>query len=273
MADQSASKSIKAPAPSADLEYESELWARGYSRVAGMDEVGRGSLAGPVSVGVAIVPAGTELEVGGLIDSKALSPSRRESMVPQISAWLEHSGGAVAVGHTQPEEIDSLGMTLALRLAAQRALADLASRGFAPDAVLLDGKHDWFTPPEPDLFGDLDPAQAHYALLAARAWGAAGATSAPEELPVTMVIKGDYRCASIAAASVVAKVERDELMDSLDQQYPGYGWAKNKGYGSAAHRAALEAQGASVQHRLSWSLPLTDEQREAAYAARAAEEN
>lgn len=87
-------------------------------------------------------------------------------------------------------------------------------------------------------------------------------------MPVTMVIKGDYKCASIAAASVVAKVERDELMVQLDIRYPGYGWAKNKGYGSAAHREAISVQGPSPQHRLSWSLPATVEQIEAAAAQR-----
>ena len=87
-------------------------------------------------------------------------------------------------------------------------------------------------------------------------------------MPVTMVIKGDYKCASIAAASVVAKVERDELMVALDGVHPGYGWAKNKGYGSAAHREAISAQGPSPMHRLSWSLPATAEQIAAAHRAR-----
>ena len=91
-------------------------------------------------------------------------------------------------------------------------------------------------------------------------------------MPVTMVIKGDYKCASIAAASVVAKVERDELMVALDRVHPGYGWAKNKGYGSAAHRGAISAQGPSPMHRLSWSLPATAEQIAAAQRARASGE-
>ena len=91
-------------------------------------------------------------------------------------------------------------------------------------------------------------------------------------MPVTMVIKGDYKCASIAAASVVAKVERDELLVALDRVHPGYGWAKNKGYGSAAHREAISAQGPSPMHRLSWSLPATAEQIAAAQRARASGE-
>lgn len=255
-------KPKKATPPAADLEYEQQLFASGARTVAGIDEVGRGSMAGPVTVGVAILTPDATLEVGGLIDSKALSPARRESMVPEIRQWC-----AVAVGHVEPADIDRLGMTLSLRLAAQRALAELARRGYRADAALLDGKHDWFTPPQEDLFSALapDPAQAHYNALLAQAWEGAGE---PAQMPVTMVIKGDYKCASIAAASVVAKVERDELMVQLDARYPGYGWAKNKGYGSAAHREAISVHGPSPQHRLSWSLPATAEQIEAAAAQR-----
>lgn len=263
-------KPAEAAPPAADLEYEQQLFASGARTVAGIDEVGRGSMAGPVTVGVAILSRDATLEVGGLIDSKALSPARRESMVPEIRQWC-----AVAVGHVEPADIDRLGMTLSLRLAAQRALAELARRGYRADAALLDGKHDWFTPPQEDLFSALapDPAQAHYNTLLAQAWdgvGSAGEGNAdePAQMPVTMVIKGDYKCASIAAASVVAKVERDELMVQLDTRYPGYGWAKNKGYGSAAHREAISVQGPSPQHRLSWSLPATAEQIEAAAAQR-----
>ena len=258
-------KLAKATPPAADLEYEQQLFASGARTVAGIDEVGRGSMAGPVTVGVAILTPDATLEVGGLIDSKALSPARRESMVPEIRQWC-----AVAVGHVEPADIDRLGMTLSLRLAAQRALAELARRGYRADAALLDGKHDWFTPPQEDLFSALapDPAQAHYNALLAQAWEGAGGAGEPAQMPVTMVIKGDYKCASIAAASVVAKVERDELMVQLDTRYPGYGWAKNKGYGSAAHREAISVQGPSPQHRLSWSLPATAEQIEAAAAQR-----
>ena len=255
-------KPAKATPPAADLEYEQQLFASGARTVAGIDEVGRGSMAGPVTVGVAILTPDATLDVGGLIDSKALSPARRESMVPEIRQWC-----AVAVGHVEPADIDRLGMTLSLRLAAQRALAELARRGYRADAALLDGKHDWFTPPQEDLFSALapDPAQAHYNALLAQAWEGAGE---PAQMPVTMVIKGDYKCASIAAASVVAKVERDELMVALDGVHPGFGWAKNKGYGSAAHREAISARGPSPMHRLSWSLPATAEQIAAAQRAR-----
>ena len=266
-AEKSKAAKPRAPKPAADLEHEKRLFEAGARAVAGIDEVGRGSMAGPVSVGVAILSPDVTLEVGGLIDSKALSPARRESMVPEIRRWC-----TVEVGHVDPQDVDALGMTLSLRLAAQRALAALARRGYRADAALLDGKHDWFTPPQEDLFSALapDPAQAHYNALLAQAWEGAGEGGAgePAQMPVTMVIKGDYKCASIAAASVVAKVERDELMVQLDTRYPGYGWAKNKGYGSAAHREAISVQGPSPQHRLSWSLPATAEQIEAAAAQR-----
>ena len=100
-------KPAKATPPAADLEYEQQLFASGARTVAGIDEVGRGSMAGPVTVGVAILTPNATLEVGGLIDSKALSPARRESMVPEIRQWC-----AVAVGHVEPADIDRLGMTL-----------------------------------------------------------------------------------------------------------------------------------------------------------------
>lgn len=261
-AEKSKAAKPRAPKPAADLEHEKRLFEAGARAVVGIDEVGRGSMAGPVSVGVAILSPDATLEVGGLIDSKALSPARRESMVPEIRRWC-----AVEVGHVDPQDVDALGMTLSLRLAAQRALAALARRGYRADAALLDGKHDWFTPPQEDLFSALvpDPAQARYDALLAEAWEGVGE---PVAMPVTMVIKGDYKCASIAAASVVAKVERDELMVALDGVHPGYGWAKNKGYGSAAHREAISARGPSPMHRLSWSLPATAEQIAAATAQR-----
>lgn len=243
----------------ADLSVESQLFAGGYSLVAGMDEVGRGPLAGPASVGVAVIGSEAELTVEGLIDSKALTEKKRVAMVPLIEDWC-----VSAVGHASPAEIDALGITASLRLAGQRALASVAARGAYPDVVLLDGKHDWLTPPEADLFAELDPVAALYRSLVAEAWqGATGWFG-----PVQMEIKGDYRCASIAAASVVAKVERDTLMDALDAEHPAYGWGKNKGYGSAAHRQAVIEQGPSVHHRLSWSLPATADQIRKAYTQR-----
>ena len=140
-----------------------------------------------------------------------------------------------AVGHASAAEIDAVGIIAALRLAARRALAAL---DVEVDAVLLDGSHDWLTPPPADLFADPDDA-----------W------QAP---PVTMVVKGDRECASIAAGSVLAKVERDGLMTAAHAEHPEYGWDANKGYGAAAHLEALRRLGPSPLHRTSWRLPARD---------------
>lgn len=235
----------------ATLETEETFFASGVDLIAGMDEVGRGSLAGPVSVGVALVPAGAVLSVEGLTDSKALSKLRRESMVSDIETWC-----TTAVGSTTPQEIDEWGMTAALRVAGHRALASAVSTaGQAPDMVLLDGKHDWFTSPADDLLSMVDPTQRALNTTLNRVWGNGAVWSGP----VHTVIKGDLSCASISAASVVAKVHRDELMTRLAHEYPAYGWAKNMGYGSAAHREALVTYGPTVYHRLSWNLGVSEE--------------
>ncbi len=244
----------------ATLETEHSVFERGFKAIAGIDEVGRGSLAGPVCVGVAVITNAHSLEVEGLIDSKALSVKTRERMVPHLKQWA-----TIAVGHTQPAEIDVLGMTLSLRLAAQRALAQVKACGAHPDFVLLDGKHDWLTAPEPDLFGALDEKEQLYQQLLGEVWGA----HTPVQLPVQTIIKGDFTCASIAAASVVAKVERDAVMDELHSQFPSYGWKKNKGYGSAVHRKELVESGPTILHRLSWNLGVSPEQLHAAYINRA----
>ncbi|MEX3609703.1 ribonuclease HII [Rothia sp. LK2588] len=235
----------------ATLETEETFFASGVDLIAGMDEVGRGSLAGPVSVGVALVPAGTVLSVEGLTDSKALSKLRRESMVSDIETWC-----TTAVGSATPQEIDEWGMTAALRVAGHRALAQAVSTaGQAPDMVLLDGKHDWFTSPADDLLSMVDPTQLAFNTALNRVWGNGVVWSGP----VHTVIKGDLSCASISAASVVAKVHRDELMTRLAQEYPAYGWEKNMGYGSAAHREAVETHGPTVHHRLSWNLGVSED--------------
>ena len=252
---------------SADLSVEAQLFATGKTLVAGMDEVGRGPLAGPVTVGVAVIEASAELTVEGLIDSKALTEKKRLAMAPLVKQWA-----VTAVGHASPAEIDALGITTALRLAGQRALAQVARAGAYPDAVLLDGKHNWLSAPEPDLFAELDSATSLYRALVTEAWAGLAVEPGGWFGPVQMEIKGDYRCASIAAASVVAKVERDHLMDELDARYPGYGWAKNKGYGSGGHRTAIETLGPTPLHRLSWSLPATDAQIQQAMVEREKEE-
>lgn len=262
------SKKVVNNIKTATLDTEREYFSSGVQLIAGMDEVGRGSLSGPVSVGVSLVSASDELLIDGLIDSKALTEKKRTEMVPLINKWIP-----TAVGHTQPEEIDALGMTRSLRLAGQRALAQVVSAEVMPDLVLLDGKHDWLTASEPDLLISLDPAEELYQRLTQEAWGSSSSRVQPWEGPVVTIIKGDYKCASIAAASVVAKVERDALMNQLAQRFPAYGWHKNKGYGSASHRQALDEIGPSTQHRLSWNLGVSAEQVKTTYVERAVKNN
>jgi ribonuclease HII len=162
-------------------------------------------------------------------------------MLPAVRDW----GLAWAVGHAGPAEIDAHGIVAALRLAGRRALAQVR-RSLGPvDAVLLDGKHDWLTRPTVDLFEafDLDPEDDLGAL---------------PDPAVRTLVKADLQCASVAAASVLAKCERDGLMTGLARQYPAYGWDGNKGYGAAVHVEALKAHGPTPQHRRSWRLPEQD---------------
>ena len=220
---------------------ERALLRAGHSRVAGVDEVGRGSVAGPVSVGVVVVQLTTRTAPPGLRDSKLLTPDAREALREPIRRWCLDS----AVGHASAQEIDAVGIVTALRVAARRALGVLRERGAWPEAVILDGSHDWLAarvraraPEQGDLFGD-DPA----------ALGDVGPTPA-----VHLKVKADMTCAAVAAASVIAKCERDALMVAMDSDHPGYGWAVNKGYAVPDHLAALRELGPSRQHRLTWRL-------------------
>lgn len=198
----------------------------GCSRVAGSDEVGRGALGGPVSVGVVVLDSTTKRPPTGLRDSKLLTPASREALAPRIRRWASAS----AVGHASAAEIDELGILRALRLAGERALAALPG---LPDLVLLDGNYDWYSRPE-------------------RASGSPLTTSLRR---VELAVKADLACASAAAASVLAKVERDALMRELSRAYPEYGWQENKGYATPWHLRALAEVGPSAEHRRSWRLP------------------
>lgn len=213
-------------APTLDLEYE--FLRSGAALVAGIDEVGRGALAGPVSVGVALIDATVGPIPAGLADSKLISEKKREALVSPLREWVV----AYAIGHAEPHEIDDVGIIAALRRAAIRALAQLPA---TPDIAILDGSHDWLTRSD-DLFAAGDDV----------------VTPA-----VHMRVKADRDCAVVAAASVLAKVERDARMVELDAQFPGYGVAGNKGYGSDAHRAAIASLGATDMHRRSWNLTHT----------------
>lgn len=208
------------PVADPTLDFERELHDGGAVWVLGCDEVGRGAIAGPVAVGISAVRATCGPFPEGLRDSKMLSEKRREAMAPLASAWV----AASAVGLAEPAEVDAVGIVPALGLAAKRALAQLHESGIGimESVVVLDGNHDYLT-----------PALTHPPRIVTR-------------------IKADRDCASVAAASVIAKVHRDRLMIAFDTDHPGYAWAANKGYGSAAHYAGLEEHGPSPLHRLSW---------------------
>ena len=227
----------------ATLDVESELWRR-HPLVAGMDEVGRGALAGPVCVGVAVVAPACGPPPAGLTDSKLLRAQQREDYLPLIADWCLAS----AVGHASAAEVDALGIVGALRRAGRRALAKAADaaavRALGPvPVVLLDGSHDWLSTPEPDLFTALDGP------------GEDDSDAPPWHAPrVVTRVKADMTCASVAAASVVAKVERDAVVTALATQHPGYGWDRNKGYGTSDHREALGRLGVTEHHRVSWNL-------------------
>lgn len=201
--------------PFPTLTIEQALWQRGLLHVAGLDEAGRGAWAGPVAAGAVMLPADPAVEerLHGVRDSKQMTPRARRAWAERIQA--EALGWGVGLASSQ--EIDTLGILPATRLAMTRALAQccaaLPARHLLVDALRLPGI----------------------------------------ALPQTALIKGDARSLSIAAASVLAKTARDALMESLENEYPGYGFARHKGYGTAIHRAALAQLGACPQHRFSFA--------------------
>ena len=203
--------SLIPPAP--DLKFESGLWDSGLRHIAGIDEAGRGALAGPVAAGVVIFSPDDSLLVSmeGLRDSKQMTPSKR-------SKWatiIREAALAWGVGFASHLEIDQLGIVPATRLAAQRALQNCA---WQADHLLLDYL---FIP-------DLD-------------------------IPQTKLVKGDQRSLSIAAASVLAKTTRDAKMDEMNTRFPGYQLHENKGYGTQQHLEAIAQLGPSSIHRRSFA--------------------
>lgn len=192
------------------------------STVIGMDEVGRGAIAGPVCVGTCAIVQ-EDLADGfpaGLRDSKLMSPKRREAIEPLVREW----GHGRAVGSASVAEIETHGIAWALAHAGKRALAELYAQGIdvATAVILLDGSHDW-----------LSPHLTH-------------------PLQVLVRPKADRDCAVVAAASVLAKVERDAHMMVLGGEEDPFAWVSNKGYASAQHTSAIRALGPSEHHRLSW---------------------
>lgn len=191
---------------------ERALVAGGAVRIAGVDEVGRGAWAGPVMAGVVVVRPGFPEPPAGLTDSKRLTAKRRAELAAELPGWVD----ACATGQASHEEIDELGMTAALRLAATRALGALPR---VPDVVLLDGKHDYIGPP----------------------------------YRVRTAIKADLYSVSVAAASVIAKVHRDRLMAELGLEHADFAFGDNAGYPAPAHLKALAELGPTPYHRLSWA--------------------
>jgi len=188
--------------------HEHAAQALGHARVAGVDEVGRGPLAGPVTAAAVILDPARIPE--GLNDSKTLSAARREALTAAILA-----SARVSIAHASVAEIDEINILRASHLAMVRAIAGLDP---APDMVLIDG--------------NMVPR---------------GLT-----LPARAIVRGDAVSLSIAAASIVAKTCRDRLMRDLAQQFPGYGWERNAGYPSKAHREALLNLGVTPHHRRSF---------------------
>jgi ribonuclease HII len=214
------------------LDYERRFRSSGARLLAGIDEVGRGALAGPVSVGIAVVDLQQQKLLADVRDSKLLKVADRERLVPLVRDWSVAS----AVGHASANEIDEFGIIGALRLAGNRAWFAVLAAGVRPEVVLLDGSHNWLSPDlQPSLFDDA-PADPGC------------------DAPVHTLVKADMQCLSVAAASIIAKVERDAMMCELHTQYPAYGWDENKGYGTAAHKEALRAAGPTPYHRVSWQL-------------------
>lgn len=222
-----------------DLTVERSLLTGDVCALAAVDEVGRGAIAGPVTVGAVMVTDAAAEQPAGLRDSKLLTPAARGRLVEPIRTWV----AGWAVGHAEPDEIDRLGIMGALRLAALRALAALPG---GVDVVLLDGNVDYLA------------AGAEEPVLLSAGLGTdtpRTVTPAAMAVPVVTRVKGDRDCASVAAASVLAKVSRDVLMEGLHGRFPQYEWARNKGYGTAAHAAAIRRHGTCEQHRRSWNLP------------------
>ncbi|MGD2026641.1 MAG: ribonuclease HII [Anaerolineales bacterium] len=199
--------------PVPDLQFEQALWGAGIVRIAGVDEAGRGALAGPVAAGVVVLPQSDRLltVLEGVRDSKQMSAKQRLAVIASIEA----AALACQVGFASPAEVDELGILPATRQAALRALEQL---------------------PEPAEHLLVDHITLH-----------------AQGIPETPLTKGDRRSLSIAAASILAKVGRDEIMLEMDAQYPEYGFASHKGYGTTRHLAAIESLGPCPIHRMTFS--------------------
>ncbi|HAP78405.1 MAG TPA: ribonuclease HII [Acidimicrobiaceae bacterium] len=202
-----------APGRAPTRRIEKELWADGHQVVVGIDEVGRGAWAGPLTVGAAVLP--TDKRVLGVRDSKVLTEAAREQLFERVAGWCLAWG----VGSASQVECDELGMADAQRLAARRAIEAVRAQGVQPDAAVVDGK-----------------------------WNFVGDTVAHVE----MRVKADRDCLSVAAASILAKVTRDREMRDHAVHYPHWSFDTNKGYPCPVHKTALQGYGPSAIHRRTW---------------------
>lgn len=211
------------------LEFERPLVHRGEI-VVGIDEVGRGALAGPVTVGALVVGSDAPAP-RGLNDSKLLTRLQREALVAPLTAWADDW----ALGSASAKEIDMWGLRVALAVAATRALDALK---VTPTYALLDGPVNLLSAASDVKLGSELPPPLSYSTL-----------------PAMTLVKGDQRSAAIAGAAVLAKVSRDQWMTGLAEIYPEFEWGSNKGYGAEAHLAALRRHGPTPEHRKTWKLP------------------
>ena len=212
-------KKKRSPKPNA--MYETQLYQQGYHHILGMDEVGRGAWAGPVTVGAVCLPLGqADLRkiLNEVRDSKMMTPLQRERTAERIKSVAVAWG----VGSATNDEIDDYGINPATKLAMERALDDTLTRfaAFKPDCLFLDAI--------------IWPEKVH-------------------EYPQITMVDGDARSLTVAAASIVAKIGRDQMMKDLDNKLPHYGFGAHKGYGTGDHQQALEIYGPSPLHRTSYA--------------------
>ncbi len=200
------------------LEYENIAYEKGYEKICGVDEAGRGPLSGPVCAAAVILPKGKIIE--GVNDSKKLSEKKRE----QLFEVIKKEAAAYSIGWASVEEIESINILNAAMLAMKRAVEGLKT---APDFVYIDGNK------TPDL-----------------------------EIPCEAIVKGDAKSMSVAAASILAKVSRDRLMQEYAKQYPEYGFEKHKGYGTKLHNEAILKYGPTPIHRMSFLRKLLSKKDE-----------
>jgi ribonuclease HII len=221
------------------LDFEQRLWKAGYIRIAGIDEAGRGAWAGPVCAAAVILPCDPSvlLSLDKVRDSKLMTPLARETWAPRI----RRAALAWGVGFASPYEIDTLGILPSTKLAALRSLASLSSSPNPPSSALIS--------PFPFSHSSLSPSHfspdfliTDYLLFPSL------------DLPQIALVKGDQLSLSISAASVLAKTARDALMCELNVSFPGYGFARHKGYGTRIHQEALKKLGLCEIHRKSFSI-------------------